>query len=549
MQKLHAALLTLLLGLSWCASVNASESFPSFCDDRHLFLSKIAKSGGPAFSQRITGITVPHHLVAADLIAEAFSRASGGKYSRIVILSPDHFRRSKTPFCVTRKHFRTVLGTVNTDRGPILQLLQSPLVSESELFSHEHGVQALLPFIAHYFPDSKVVPVAIRIDSKPEEWDAFAASIAPILGLDTLVVQSTDFSHFLTQAEAKERDQESLRVLSQGDPELVKSLKQPEHLDSKAAQYLQMRLQREIFQASPTVIANRNSQEYFAKPLAKTTSYIVQLYSPDPLCVEAAEHYWFAGDTFFGRYVDKFLSDSERRRKLVEDVLRTTRGGKLIVNLEGVVAQECPENSAPNKLCMKADITVQILKALNVTAVSLANNHSRDGGNEAYAGMKRLLTDCGITVLENRSITDFGKFRLAAFTDVNNSQKEKYALLRHEHLSDLENCPNDKPIFAFVHWGREYSGRPGAREASLGSALRRRGVELLIGTHSHTAGRLSCQLGGCTIFSLGNFIFDQIGEQVSGKILNVRFFPQGTYFLKAQGVRLVSCSRRPLSSQ
>ncbi|MFH1114929.1 MAG: AmmeMemoRadiSam system protein B [Pseudomonadota bacterium] len=211
MPKLYAAFTGLLLGLSCCASVKASESFPSLYDNPHLFLSAIEKSRVPAYSNRITGITVPHHLVAADLIAEGFNCASNGKYSRIVILSPDHFRRSKTPFCVTRKHFRTVLGVVNTDRAATQQLLQNPLVSESELFSHEHGLQALLPFIAHYFPDSRVLPVAIRIDSKPEEWDSFAASIAPILGSDVLVVQSADFSHFLTQAEAKQRDQETLR--------------------------------------------------------------------------------------------------------------------------------------------------------------------------------------------------------------------------------------------------------------------------------------------------------------------------------------------------
>jgi len=532
MQKLCATPLGLLLGLLCCVSVKASESFPSLYDDSHPFLSAIEKSKGPAFSQRITGITVPHHLVAADLIAEAFCRASRGKYGRIVILSPDHFRRSKTPFCVTRRHFRTVLGTVNADREAILRLLQNPLVSESELFSHEHGVQALLPFIAHYFPDSKVVPVAIRMDSKPEEWDSFALSVAPILSSETLVVQSTDFSHFLTQAEAKERDQETLRVLSVGDPEFVKSLKQPEHLDSRAAQYLQMRLQRDVFQARTTVTANRNSQDYFSDPISKTTSYIVQVYSPERLHVEAAEHYLFAGDTFFGRYMAKFLSDNKRRRKLVEDVLRTTMGRKLIVNLEGVVAKECPEKLGPYELCMKTDITLPMLKALNVKAVSLANNHTRDQGCDAYAGMKRLLTDCGIIVLENLSITDFGRFRLAAFTDVDNSDKEKLAVLRQQHLNALETSPRDKPIFAFVHWGGEYSERAGPRETLLGSALHRRGAELIIGCHSHRSSELLCQLGNCGIFSLGNFIFDQVGGQVSGKILDVMFFPQGTYFVK-----------------
>jgi poly-gamma-glutamate capsule biosynthesis protein CapA/YwtB (metallophosphatase superfamily) len=146
--------------------------------------------------------------------------------------------------------------------------------------------------------------------------------------------------------------------------------------------------------------------------------------------------------------------------------------------------------------------------------------------------MRRLLADSGIILLENRSIVDFGSFRIAAFTDVDNSEEEKYAVLRPRHLEALGACPRDKPIFAFVHWGREYSGRPGPREISLGTALQSRGVELIIGSHSHKADKLQCRHGACGIFSLGNFIFDQIGEQVSGKILEVLFFSQGTYFLR-----------------
>ncbi len=422
---------------------------------------------------------------------------------------------------------------VNTDRAAVRKLLRNPFVSQSELFSHEHGVQALLPFIAHYFPHSRVVPVAIRIDSKPEEWDSFAASLAPILGSDTLVVQSTDFSHFLTHAEARNRDQETLRVLSSGDPELVISLDQPEHLDSRAAQYLQMRLQRDVFRARPTVTANRNSQEYFSKPIVKTTSYIVQIYSPERLQVEAADQFVFAGDAFFGRYMGKLLSDCNRRRELVKDVLRTTAGRKLIVNLEGVVANGCPDKLGPYDLCMEAALSIPILKELNVVAVSLANNHTGDMGHDPYVEMKRLLTDSGITVLESRSVKDFGWFRLAALSDVDNAEPEKYAILRKPHLDVLETRPHDKPIFAFVHWGREYSAQPGPREVSLATALQKRGVELIIGSHSHRAGKLQCRPGNCDIFSLGNFIFDQLGEKVSGKMLEVLFFPQGTYFLRA----------------
>ena len=33
-------------------------------------------------------------------------------------------------------------------------------------------------------------------------------------------------------------------------------------------------------------------------------------------------------------------------------------------------------------------------------------------------------------------------------------------------------------------------------------------------------------------YSLGNFLFDQPGPQSSGAVLEVRFFPQGTFFAR-----------------
>ena len=521
----------LIIPICWNMS-KASESFPSLYRGKALFRSAIENNRPATFPRKITGITVPHHLLATDLTAGAFSRASGQKPSRILILSPDHFRRCKTPFGVARKHFRTVLGTVNADQAAIAQLLENPLVSESELFSHEHGVQALLPFVAHYFPDSKVVPVAIRIDSKPAEWKSFADALVPLLTSDTLVVQSTDFSHYLTPAEARIKDQETLRVLSAGNPDLVRSLEQPEHLDSQAAQYLQLRLQRQVFGASPTVLANRNSQDYTRERLTKTTSYIVQIYSPDRLPIENSERYLFAGDTFFGRYMAKFLAHEGKRRKLIEAVLQATGGAKLIVNLEGIVTDKCPDKLGPYELCMETDLTLQLLKKLNVAAVSVANNHSGDEGPEAYLKMVKLLTDSGILVLEDGSVTDFGKFRLAAFTDVDNSKEQKCAVLRDADLNALDKAPRDKPIFAFLHWGREYYDQPGEREKELSARLQAKGVELIVGCHSHKCGNLLCRPGISEFFSLGNFIFDQPGPRVSGKLLEISFFPQGTYFLR-----------------
>ena len=475
---------------------------------------------------------MPHHLLAADLIAGAFALAAGQNYRRIIILSPDHFGRSPTPFAVAIRNFQTVMGEVAIDAAAVDRLRENPLVSASNLFSHEHGVRALLPFVAHYFPRARVVAVAIHRTSQPSQWDSLAQTLAPLLTADTLLLQSTDFSHYLPWREARQHDQETLRVLSIGDPNAVSGLSQPQHLDSRGAQYLQLRLQQQVYQARVAVVASRNSQEYTAQPLNSTTSYLVQVYSPENLPINGAPRFFFAGDTFFGRYLAVKLARRPWREGLVHRVRQITGGAPLIVNLEGVMMAECPANPGPFKLCMAARPTLDILQDLNVVAVSLANNHSHDFGDPAYHTMQQLLSAAGITVLENRTVKDLGPFRLVAGTDLDNRQEPLRALLTDADLHRLEAGPPDKPRFAFLHWGEEFSGTPGPREQFLAARLAERGVELIIGSHPHRAGVLTGDRRQCLAFSLGNFIFDQLRPEVSGALLEVVFYPQGTYFLR-----------------
>lgn len=548
MRRLAFLILILLLAEA-CSGPGQQQDegvFPPFYLNGGLFLAAIDHCQVQPLAQKITGVTVPHHLLAADLIAAAFACLQSHHYRRIVVLSPDHFHRSRSPFAVTSRDFDTVLGRVDTDRDAVWQLLKNPLISESSLFSHEHGVRALLPFISHYFPKTPVVSIAIRGNSRPADWDSLARTLAPLLTPETLLVQSTDFSHYLPQKEACRRDQETLRVLSIDSPRQILTLNESNNLDSRGCQYLQLLLQRRVYNAGPTVIANRNSQEYTSEPVKKTTSYIVQLYSTEPLPVTGACSYFFGGDTLCGRYVAQKLANPAYREALVRQVLQITRGRPLILNLEGVIKEKCPEPPGPYTLCMPATLTLALLKELHVRAVSLANNHSHDLGGNSYQEMRRRLTGQGIACLENRQVLDLGPFYLTGFTDVDNQTEQKTARLTRQDLAGLERLKKDKPLFTFIHWGREFTDTADTREQALAALMEAKGVEAIIGCHSHRVSRLEGTRQSFRLFSLGNFLFDQTRPPVSGMLLETDFFSQGTYFLKVHPLK--NLYRIPLST-
>ena len=522
-------------GLSCPTGKAAGEqaAFASVYSSAKPFLDAIARERGHLKS-RVTGISVPHHLVAADLIARGFIAASGNSYDRIILLSPDHFNVSRRTLATTRRDIETVFGTVRNDRVATTALLQrDDLFDDSDLFAKEHGIAAILPFVRRFFPGARVVPIAISYNATREECDQALDLLHKLIGTRTLVVQSTDYSHYLPSEAARQRDQETLNVIAANDAYAVLRLVQPAHLDSKAAQYLQMRLQTAIYKSRASVIANRNSADYGSAD-SRTTSYIVTVYTERPpaaseLVYRDQEVTYFGGDTFLGRWLTMPLSEKDAVSAVARQVKAITSGAPMIVNLEGVVMDEPPEGVSDDLHAMYASITIPILKALNVKVAGLANNHSFDFGAAGLAETRTVLQRSGIALLGHKEIVDVGRFRLVGLNFIGKQDYRGYPVVRDGEIEELCAMPARPPLFALVHWGEEYAGES---EQATAKAMQSCGVSVIVGAHSHQASpRIEAPQGGeyQRIYSLGNLLFDQTSARGSGALLELRMFEQGTF--------------------
>ncbi|MER8894338.1 AmmeMemoRadiSam system protein B [Mesorhizobium sp. M0676] len=517
-------------------------NFPSFYSDPTLFTDAIAAVARiEPSNQRLTGITVPHHLLVADLVALGFHAASGFRYKRIVILSPDHFHETQKLFATTTRGFDTVLGPVLADTEAVHLLeANSDMVEDSCLFAREHGVQAMLPFLHHYFPEAEIVPVAMSVKAKRADWDRLAQALKAIVDKDTLIVESTDFSHYLPQHEARRFDQQTLNMLAAGSLDGIAALRQPDHADSVGALYIQTRLQRELSGAAPLVVANENSQAHSSDYVERTTSYVVALFGafgpgfnnparPDD------KLYYFAGDVNFGRAMKKILVRDGVAEKIVESVLALTRSRPLIVNLEGVILPNVPEAIDDMTLAMPTDLAIGMLKKLHVAAVSLANNHAYDLGPSGYAETLAALDAAGIAHFGQGETLALADLDLVGLTDIDTNGSRNTDLLTPALLDRLLHDNGERPVIAFVHWGREYKTEPSPREEMLADQMRLRGVTAIVGGHPHVSSEAILPLGGgdvAEIYSLGNFLFDQKAERSSGSMLELRVFSQGTIFAR-----------------
>jgi AmmeMemoRadiSam system protein B len=530
-----------LLSLVGSSVVHAQEraSIPSMYSDREPFLVAIeAERLKQRPDLKVTGIAVPHHLLAADLIARGFWAASGNSYDRIILLSPDHFNRSHRPLATTRQDIETPFGTIVNDNPATGALLSNnALFDESDLFKQEHGIAALLPFVKHFFPDVRIVPIVVSYSSNRSDWDAAVAMLERLVDPRTLIVQSTDYSHYLTHQVAVRRDQETLNVIAANDIDTVARLLQPDHMDSKGSQYIQMRLQAGTRKARGTVIANRNSTEYSAIG-TRTTSYIVTVYSSEAedgskFRYDDQEVVYFAGDTFIGRWLTQPLADPEVTSYVVAKVRAVTAGAPLIVNLEGVLLDDPPLGINSDLHLMHVSLAVPILKALGVRAAGLANNHSHDLGQDGFRESVAILRRAGIMPLQHMRVLDFDRFGLLAVNFIGVRDHRGYPVAKR--LADLRQVCHMKarsPLVALVHWGEEYTRVAQQYNYDAASALHACGVDIIIGAHSHQAAlSIEAMQGGefQMVFSLGNLLFDQRGDRASSTLLELRLFKQGTF--------------------
>jgi AmmeMemoRadiSam system protein B len=516
---------------------------PAQYEDKSLFLSAIKQIQNKPSDKIITGLTVPHHLLAKDLIAKAFDFASNGKYNQILLLSPDHFDLGDSDISTTERNFLTISGEVSTDYDAVRRLEKLLFVHEQDFFYREHGLQAELPFIKYFFPDAKVIILTFKESTPRDELEQTVTELKKILTPNSLVVQSTDFSHYLTPWQAEIHDGQTIKVLRQADPEELFALNQPSNLDSIAAQYVQMRLQNEFFGSKFYLLDHKNSQDYTKEKVESSTSYIVQAYLKNSSTSGGQNAVLlFVGDLMLSRAVGTAM---ERRNdyNFPFSKMGTFLSDADITfgNLEGPISDRGTEVGSIYPFRNDPKV-VGGLKNAGFDILSIANNHIWDYGRDAFVDTLNYLKNSGIDFVgggENFDDAHRGiikeingtKIIFLGYTDLlprsasagQNSAGVSY-LDMDQMIKDVGSAKNKADIvITSFHWGQEYQTKHNARQEQVAKAAIDAGASLVIGHHPHVMQEVEKYKNGYIAYSLGNFVFDQNFSEVtrSGLILKV----------------------------
>jgi len=154
-------------------------------------------------------LIVPHagYPYSGSTAAAAFAsiRDHAHDITRVVLLGPAHrvpFRGIAAP---SAEMFATPLGAVALDRGAINRLTELPQVVEMDVAHEgEHGLEVQLPILQRLLGAFELVPLVVG-DYEPDQ----VAEVLRLLwgGAETLVLISSDLSHYLDYDTAVARDQ------------------------------------------------------------------------------------------------------------------------------------------------------------------------------------------------------------------------------------------------------------------------------------------------------------------------------------------------------
>lgn len=185
---------------------------------------------------------------------------------------------------------------------------------------------------------------------------------------------------------------------------------------------------------------------------------------------------------------------------------------------------------------------VKILTENSVEAVTLANNHIRDYGQQGYADTIQTLEEAGVSYAEPNAgtiVTLPDGTTIGIYATVFATRQEGVTA----GIQALREQGAEIVIYA-AHWGGEYHYTPASTQKDMAHAAIDAGANIVYGSHPHVLQPIEEYAGGVIFYSMGNFCF---GGNSSPRDYDTAVIQQEVIVSEEGGVELGECTVIPCS--
>jgi len=186
----------------------------------------LSHAGPPKISDPILAVVAPHagYPYSGPVAAYTYAALKGRRYSRVVVIAPSHYEAFDFSSVFDGDGYATPLGTVPVDKAFARQLAKMDPSLKLSRRGHaatpqgtEHAVEVELPWLQHVLGNFQLVAIVMG-DQSYESSRALGVALAKLInGGDTLIVASSDLSHYHPYDEAVQIDHKTLAALQDWD--------------------------------------------------------------------------------------------------------------------------------------------------------------------------------------------------------------------------------------------------------------------------------------------------------------------------------------------
>ena len=195
---------------------------------KNCFLHKLGPGKLPEVNQHsklssIVGLICPHagYMYSGPVAASAFYQlAIDGRPDTVVLMGPNHTGYGSALSLMRRGTWQTPLGKVEIDTALADQIRAETSVVDVDEVAHryEHSIEVQLPFLQFLYGDEfKIVPICFLMQDYDSAVEVGRALEEVLDATDTVVIASSDMTHYEPGKKAAEKDQAALKAVMELD--------------------------------------------------------------------------------------------------------------------------------------------------------------------------------------------------------------------------------------------------------------------------------------------------------------------------------------------
>ena len=168
--------------------------------------------------RRIYGIVSPHagYVYSGAVAANGFYEASSMDFNNVVMIGPNHYGIGTGVAMMHDGVWETPLGQIEINQYLASEISKHSAIFDFDDFAHsrDHCLEVQVPFLQYIKKNEfKIVPIVLILQDIKTAIDIGKSIAHTIANTKTLLIASSDFTHYETNSEAYRKDCELIKAI------------------------------------------------------------------------------------------------------------------------------------------------------------------------------------------------------------------------------------------------------------------------------------------------------------------------------------------------